>query len=650
MRRWRGHVAALALGALGVVSLAPAGAAHRPPTMPAVVPVSTPADAAVALAPDPAPPVDADLVPAPPPVRVRDRLAREIVGPDWPDDRVLGEALGRLGAVSLLADGPRPTRRTLVPVAEALGVTLGGLALDATAWTEAVEATRRAARPLLVTAGLEVPDVVRVRDLATAMQAHGIDPGRRVDPADVEALRAAVRDDLAELRAVAEVDADAATEDGLATLLTALGVEFGRVVDPPDVAEGRARAAALLLAAEEARAEAEAAARAEEAAAAGPVGAPESLQVPPPPPPAPAAASPPPAEPPPPPPPAWRPVHGSLVHRTFALPGPVEVQVLRWRLDDPRLRLRADYAVGPGARGTVPDAAARTGAVAAVNGGFWVGDDDPDGLLVRDGFLLSDTTANTDGHRNIRSAFGVRDGTGVVGVPRWNARVDLGGTSVGVWGVNRPPYEPGQVLLATPGAGPDPIGATSGTALRVPRVDLNRTGTHELEVLERRNGGSLRVTDDTMVVWVSPEAATVPRGLDRVVLRVSMDPAWERTETALAAGPWLLTRGEGVGVSQWRHEGFDSAHTDRLHPRSAIGFTDDGHGVVVAVDGRRPGRSEGMTHTEVARFLQGLGVRDAVMLDGGGSTQMVVQGRLVNAPCCDQPLRRVSTVVTLLPR
>jgi hypothetical protein len=641
-------VAVLAVAALGVVSVVPAADAHRPPTVPAAVPVTMPADAAVAPAPEPAPPVDADLAPAPPAVPVRERLAREIVGPDWPDDRVLGEALGRLGAVSLLAGGPRPTRRSLATVAEALGVTLCGIALDPAAWAEQVEVTRRQARPLLVTAGLDVPDVVRLRDLAAAMQAHDIDPGRRVDPADVEALRAAVRADLAELREVTAVEVDAATDDGLATLLAALGVDFGRVVDPPDVAAGRARAATLLLAAEEARAAAEAAARAEEAAAAGPVGAPESLEVPPPPPPAPTAAAPP--DPPPPPPPAWRPVHGSLVHRTFTLPGPVEVQVLRWRLDDPRLRLRADYAVGPGGRGTVPDAAARTGAVAAVNGGFWVGENDPDGLLVRDGFLLSDTTANTDGHRNIRSAFGVRDGKGVVGVPRWNARVELGDTSVGVWGVNRPPYEPGQVLLATPGAGPDPIGATTGTALRVPRVDLNRSGAHELEVLERRNGGSLRVTDDTMVVWVSPEAAAVPRGLDRVTLRVSMDPAWERTETALAAGPWLLTRGEGVGVAQWRQEGFDSAHTDRLHPRSALGFTAEGHGVIVAVDGRRPGRSEGMTHTEVARFLQGLGVRDAVMLDGGGSTQMVVQGRVVNTPCCDQPLRRVSTVVTLLPR
>src|SRR5690606_9008512 len=161
-------------------------------------------------------------------------------------------------------------------------------------------------------------------------------------------------------------------DEGLATLLAAVGVDFGQVVDPPDVAEGRARAATLLLAAEQARAAAEAAARAaEEAASAGPGDAPASLAVPPAAPPAPTAA------PPPPPPPAWRPVHGTLVHRTVALPGPVEVQVLRWRLDDPRLRLRADYAAGPGARATVPEAAARTGAVAAVNGGFWVGANDP---------------------------------------------------------------------------------------------------------------------------------------------------------------------------------------------------------------------------------------------------------------------------------
>ena len=67
------------------------------------------------------------------------------------------------------------------------------------------------------------------------------------------------------------------------------------------------------------------------------------------------------------------------------------------------------------------------------------------------------------------------------------------------------------------------------------------------------------------------------------------------------------------------------------NPRTAIGLTADGRIALVVVDGRQSG-SVGMSLGELANFFQRLGVDSAMNLDGGGSSSMVVKGRVVNHP------------------
>ena len=67
------------------------------------------------------------------------------------------------------------------------------------------------------------------------------------------------------------------------------------------------------------------------------------------------------------------------------------------------------------------------------------------------------------------------------------------------------------------------------------------------------------------------------------------------------------------------------------NPRTAIGLTADGRIALVVVDGRQSG-SVGMSLGELANFFQRLGVDSAMNLDGGGSSSMVVRGRVVNHP------------------
>jgi exopolysaccharide biosynthesis protein len=67
-------------------------------------------------------------------------------------------------------------------------------------------------------------------------------------------------------------------------------------------------------------------------------------------------------------------------------------------------------------------------------------------------------------------------------------------------------------------------------------------------------------------------------------------------------------------------------------PRTAVGVIDENHLVFVVVDGRDTGYSKGVTLTELASIMEGLGAETAYNLDGGGSSTMYFNGEVVNQP------------------
>jgi hypothetical protein len=105
----------------------------------------------------------------------------------------------------------------------------------------------------------------------------------------------------------------------------------------------------------------------------------------------------------------------------------------------------------------------------------------------------------------------------------------------------------------------------------------------------------------------------------------------------LQAGPLLVRDGvpvaadgdDGEGFSAGRDQ-FDSDITQGRHPRAALGV-DDKRFVAVVSDGRADDES-GLTLAELAALMAGLGARDAINLDGGGSASLVAGGRLRNRP------------------
>ncbi len=68
------------------------------------------------------------------------------------------------------------------------------------------------------------------------------------------------------------------------------------------------------------------------------------------------------------------------------------------------------------------------------------------------------------------------------------------------------------------------------------------------------------------------------------------------------------------------------------YPRTAVGIKDNGDWVFAVVDGCFYGLCGGMTIKELAQFMLGLGCVHALNLDGGGSSTMIIKGKVVNEP------------------
>ena len=89
-------------------------------------------------------------------------------------------------------------------------------------------------------------------------------------------------------------------------------------------------------------------------------------------------------------------------------------------------------------------------------------------------------------------------------------------------------------------------------------------------------------------------------------------------------GPSLLNDGKAL-------ESFNT-RINQKNPRTAIGYFEPGHYCFVVVDGRQAGYSNGMTMIELSKLFESLGCKLAYNLDGGKTSVMTFQDRIVNKP------------------
>lgn len=116
---------------------------------------------------------------------------------------------------------------------------------------------------------------------------------------------------------------------------------------------------------------------------------------------------------------------------------------------------------------------------------------------------------------------------------------------------------------------------------------------------------------------------------------------WHTTtsNSVLASGPLLIYDNKKLSYNT---EDFNI----NRHPRTAVGVTDNNHLIAVVVDGRQT-QAHGMTMKELSILMDALGCKEALNLDGGGSSTAWLRNRgVINYPSDKNGERGVATVIT----
>ncbi len=150
------------------------------------------------------------------------------------------------------------------------------------------------------------------------------------------------------------------------------------------------------------------------------------------------------------------------------------------------------------------------------------------------------------------------------------------------------------------------------------------------------NIGNLPIPDNKVVLsghgmTIPFIAAMQPGDTVRLVLRLPQTPA--RVKEIIGGSPRIVHNGVNTALEDNQAEGRPSSFATNLHPRTAVGFSEDSTKLImVVVDGRQPELSAGINLIDLADLLLNLGCHNAINLDGGGSSTMVIRDKVVNSP------------------
>lgn len=144
----------------------------------------------------------------------------------------------------------------------------------------------------------------------------------------------------------------------------------------------------------------------------------------------------------------------------------------------------------------------------------------------------------------------------------------------------------------------------------------------------------------------NPDLAYVMRnyiypGPDPAHGRIQMADTW-KMQTAVGGGPVLLQNGE-VKITNNEELKFAGKAIADKHPRTAMGYTEDGKLIILVIEGRNK-NAGGATLTQEAEILRDLGCVEALNLDGGGSSCMLVNGKETIKPSDKEGQRPVPAV------
>ena len=328
---------------------------------------------------------------------------------------------------------------------------------------------------------------------------------------------------------------------------------------------------------------------------------------------------------------------------------------------------------------TTSSVAAQLGSLVGINGGFFVTSSTDgvqgtqSGLSVYNGQLESMSSGD-------RAALLIEDGGQHYQVANLTSTASVrSGTSVySIQGVNRLPGiirncgRPGATPTVHPEQDVDCFDANDLVMFTPDFAAALPTGNGTQAVLDNSGtvvsigarGGSI-AADTTVLQGTGTAAAWLDAHavvgwqltVDESVLNASNGRALHlsKGDSIVSAAPMLVRDGRididaaTEGVVDPQDLSFNYQWANDRQPRTIAGVDAKGDLILVTVDGRLSGGSEGFTLYEEAEFMRSLGAEQALNLDGGGSTAMAVNGELVNHTSDATGERPVGDTIQVLP-
>jgi len=134
---------------------------------------------------------------------------------------------------------------------------------------------------------------------------------------------------------------------------------------------------------------------------------------------------------------------------------------------------------------------------------------------------------------------------------------------------------------------------------------------------------------------------------DTLKLILQLSPLKDRIKTLIGGVPRLIRNGK-LSIEYQKEHISSKFCTDR-HPRTALGFDQRGEKLFFfVVDGRQEGYSVGMSLYELTEYMLEWKVYQAINLDGGGSSTMVIRNQVVNRPSDEQGERAVANALLVI--
>ncbi|MBQ9365729.1 MAG: phosphodiester glycosidase family protein [Schwartzia sp.] len=265
-------------------------------------------------------------------------------------------------------------------------------------------------------------------------------------------------------------------------------------------------------------------------------------------------------------------------------------------------------------RETVSEMSDDMNAVAAINATYFERNGEIIGLL-----RMNDTIVGTTYFT--RSSLGIKkNGNAIIEPASYTGLVTIGKASHYVAGVNVERGEDSLVIYNSY------YGTTTGTN-KYGREFTVRNG----KVTNIQQADSA-IPEDGYVISVHGKARNDfvrVRVGDKVTFVEDIGKKLKNVPDIIGAGPTLVKNGK-VDVTAAKEEFPDDIAVGRA-PRTGVAILPNNHMMLAVVDGRQA-HSIGATLTEFAELLIKYGARDAINFDGGGSSEMVIGGEIVNSP------------------